>query len=56
MKQTAKKISMTESIIRIRMSLNDAHYAENLVDGAKPLNFFGDAATELMKTDGDEGL
>jgi 3-aminobutyryl-CoA ammonia-lyase len=39
------------------MSNHDAHYAGNLVDGAKMLNLFGDVATELLiKYDGDEGL
>jgi len=46
-----------KSLIRIRMSLNDAHYGGNLVDGAKILELFGDVATELLiKNDGDEGL
>lgn len=45
------------SIIRLRMSAHDAHYAGNLVDGAKMLHLFGDVATELLiKSDGDEGL
>ncbi len=44
-------------MIRMRMSLHDAHYAGNLVDGAKMLNLFGDVATELLiREDGDEGL
>lgn len=44
-------------MIRVRMSLHDAHYAGNLVDGAKMLNLFGDVATELLiREDGDEGL
>jgi 3-aminobutyryl-CoA ammonia-lyase len=48
---------MTEASIRLRMSLHDAHYAGNLVDGAKMLNLFGDVATELLiRYDGDEGL
>ena len=48
---------MTESMIRIRMSMHDAHYGGNLVDGAKMLNLFGDVATELLiRNDGDEGL
>ena len=39
------------------MSLSDAHYGGNLVDGAKILELFGDVATELLiKNDGDEGL
>ncbi len=46
-----------KSIIRMRMSLHDAHYGGNLVDGAKMLQLFGDVATELLiKNDGDEGL
>jgi 3-aminobutyryl-CoA ammonia-lyase len=39
------------------MSLNDAHYGGNLVDGARILQMFGDVATELLiRNDGDEGL
>ena len=46
-----------KSLIRVRMSLNDAHYGGNLVNGAKMLELFGDIATELLiKNDGDEGL
>ncbi|NVM18688.1 MAG: 3-aminobutyryl-CoA ammonia lyase [Candidatus Lokiarchaeota archaeon] len=46
-----------KSLIRVRMSLNDAHYGGNLVDGAKIIELFGDIATELLiKNDGDEGL
>jgi len=46
-----------ESLIRLRISAHDAHYAGGLVDGAKMLNLFGDVATELLiKYDGDEGL
>ena len=45
------------SLIRLRMSAQDAHYAGNLVDGAKMLHLFGDIATELLiRSDGDEGL
>ena len=45
------------AMIRLRMGLNDAHYAGNLVDGAKMLQLFGDVATELLiRHDGDEGL
>ena len=48
---------MNKSLIRIRMGTNDAHYAGNLVDGAKMLQLFGDVATELLiRHDGDEGL
>ena len=39
------------------MSAHDAHYGGNLVDGARILALFGDAATELLiRLDGDEGL
>lgn len=45
------------SKIRLRMSMHDAHYAGNLVDGARMLALFGDVATELLiQYDGDEGL
>lgn len=49
---------MTEEvIIRLRLCQHDAHYAGNLVDGARILNLFGDVATELLvRYDGDEGL
>ena len=46
-----------KSLIRLRMSSNDAHYGGNLVDGARMLQLFGDVATELLiLNDGDEGL
>lgn len=46
-----------ETSIKLRLSQHDAHYAGNLVDGAKMLNLFGDVATELLvRYDGDEGL
>jgi len=49
--------TLVESLIRIRISAHDAHYAGSLVDGARMLNLFGDVATELLiKYDGDEGL
>jgi 3-aminobutyryl-CoA ammonia-lyase len=45
------------SLIRVRMSAHDAHYAGHLVDGARMLHLFGDVATELLiRSDGDEGL
>lgn len=48
---------LPEAKLRLRMSSHDAHYAGNLVDGAKILNLFGDLATELtIRFDGDEGL
>ena len=46
-----------ETTIRMRLGVHDAHYAGNLVDGAKMLQLFGDVATELLiRLDGDEGL
>jgi len=49
--------SLPEAKLRVRMSSRDAHYAGNLVDGARILNLFGDLATELtIRYDGDEGL
>jgi 3-aminobutyryl-CoA ammonia-lyase len=46
-----------EAFIRVRMSQADAHYAGQLVDGARILALFGDVATELLiRHDGDEGL
>ncbi|SCG81815.1 hypothetical protein DW1_0194 [Proteiniborus sp. DW1] len=46
-----------KAMIRVRMSMHDAHYGGNLVDGAKMLQLFGDVATELLiRHDGDEGL
>jgi 3-aminobutyryl-CoA ammonia-lyase len=44
-------------ILRQRLSQADAHYGGGLVDGARILALFGDAATELLvRVDGDEGL
>ena len=43
--------------LRVRMGAHDAHYAGELVDGARLLALFGDVATELLiRLDGDEGL
>ncbi|NUQ72416.1 MAG: 3-keto-5-aminohexanoate cleavage protein [Polyangiaceae bacterium] len=43
--------------LRVRMGTHDAHYAGELVDGARILALFGDVATELLiRHDGDEGL
>ena len=48
---------MTKAMMRLRMGAGDAHYAGNLVDGARMLALFGDVATELLiRHDGDEGL
>lgn len=50
-------MNMANAMIRVRMSVGDAHYGGNLVDGAKLLELFGDVATELLiRNDGDEGL
>ena len=47
----------TRVTLRQRMSAHDAHYAGELVDGARMLALFGDVATELLiRLDGDEGL
>jgi len=40
-------VSYPEARLRVRMSSSDAHYAGNLVAGAKILSLFGDVATEL---------
>lgn len=48
---------MIECTLRLRVGAHDAHYAGELVDGAKCLQLFGDVATELLiRLDGDEGL
>jgi 3-keto-5-aminohexanoate cleavage enzyme len=45
------------AVVRLRIGSHDAHYAGELVDGAKMLQLFGDVATELcVLADGDEGL
>lgn len=44
-------------VLRVRMGAADAHYAGELVNGSRILDFFGDVATELMiRCDGDESL
>ena len=48
---------LEESLIRVRVSAAEAHYGGGLVDGARVLELFGDAVTEiLIRHDGDEGL
>ncbi len=48
---------MKEIVLRQRLSQVDAHYGGDLVDGARILGLFGDAATALLiGHDGDEGL
>lgn len=50
-------IASIESLLRLRMSAADGHYAGGLVDGARVLQLCGDAVTEvLIRHDGDEGL
>lgn len=50
-------MSAYEAVLRVRMSQADAHYGGDLVAGARLLELFGDAATELcIAHDGDEGL
>src|SRR5689334_25355661 len=45
------------AMVRVRIGSHDAHYAGQLVDGARILQLFGDVATELLiRQDGDEGL
>jgi 3-aminobutyryl-CoA ammonia-lyase len=62
MDQAACRLKETDmenftSLIRLRMGAHDAHYAGDLVDGARMLQLFGDVATELLiRSDGDEGL
>ena len=49
--------SSLESVIRVRLSTADGHYAGGLVDGARIIHLMGDAVTEiLIRHDGDEGL
>lgn len=50
-------MSSQQAMIRMRIGMEHAHYAGNLVDGAFMLKLFGDVATELLiRHDGDEGL
>lgn len=54
-------ISATEknlfTTFKVRLSAAHAHYADHLVSGAHLLEYFGDAATELLiRHDADEGL
>ncbi|MGZ3698615.1 MAG: 3-aminobutyryl-CoA ammonia lyase [Bdellovibrionota bacterium] len=52
-----KESNFPEVTLRLRMGAHDAHYAGDLVDGARMLALFGDVATELLiRYDGDEGL
>jgi 3-aminobutyryl-CoA ammonia-lyase len=50
-------MSVAEAFLRTRIGHEDVHYLGDLVAGAKVLEMFGDAATELaIRHDGDEGL
>jgi 3-keto-5-aminohexanoate cleavage enzyme len=43
--------------LRVRLGAHDAHYAGDLVDGARILALFGDVASELLiRLDGDAGV
>ncbi len=56
MTDKSKQVGL-EVVLRLRLGSHDAHYGGGLVDGAKMLQLFGDAATELLiRLDGDEGL
>lgn len=51
------EVQLDTVTLRVRMGAHDAHYAGELVDGARMLALFGDVATELLiRLDGDEGL
>jgi acyl-CoA hydrolase len=57
MQKPQKSSALPEARLRLRLGSHDAHYAGELVDGAKLLQLFGDVATELLiRYDGDEGL
>lgn len=62
MTPTAESSSLSDMpiltvMLRLRMSEHDVHYGGGLVDGARLMALFGDAATELcIRYDGDEGL
>jgi 3-aminobutyryl-CoA ammonia-lyase len=50
-------VNVLPARLRVRLSTHDAHYGGNLIDGARIIGLFGDAATELMiRHDGIEGL
>lgn len=43
--------------LRTRIAPSDIHYGGGIASGAKVMELFGDAATELLiRSDGDEGL
>lgn len=44
-------------VLRVRMSAGDAHYAGDLVNGSRILDFWGDVGTEIaIRLHGDESL
>ncbi|MCL2010690.1 MAG: hotdog fold thioesterase [Synergistaceae bacterium] len=44
-------------VLRVRMGAGDAHYAGELVNGSRLLDFWGDVVTELcIRVHGDESL
>jgi len=50
-------VPLISTLLRVRVGQNEAHYAGELVDGARCLQLFGDVATELLiRHDGNEGL
>lgn len=52
-----RKKFFLSSTLRSRISHADIHYAGGITSGAKVMELFGDAATELLiRHDGDEGL
>jgi 3-aminobutyryl-CoA ammonia-lyase len=60
MDQERCKVKKSESApvtLRSRISEKDVHYKGGIVSGARVLELFGDAATELLiRTEGTEGL
>ena len=47
----------TKVVHKVLMTGADGHYVNNLVNGSRILDFFGDVATELcIRADGDGGL
>ncbi|MBX7147785.1 3-aminobutyryl-CoA ammonia lyase [bacterium] len=52
-----KQKNSNSTSFKVRISQQDVHYGGNIASGAKVLELFGDAATELLiRHDGDEGL
>lgn len=52
-----KTKQIARTTLRVRISPKDIHYNEGIASGAKVMELFGDAATELLvRTEGCEGL